>query len=318
MSSVGNFLPNGSYSYYGTICNPGQPGCNFNVGTPNLLSGKVEYLIYGYNVERAPSYAFVILFGLSLLIHTVQLVRYRQHWMLYTTWLGTGGEFAGWLCRLVSAISTTWVPQYGGIWASNGPAFFGQICSLIISPAFYAATNYLLLDRISRILGRQYMPLYHKSYIGLFITGDIISLFVQATGGALASTIISDFGGKLGADVMVGGVMFQMLVMIGYSILLGVYVWRWSKDRPCRQREIFNWLPMCCLGKRAKQRRLTGGTHESIMELMSTPDVKEAVEYGLGTTPAEHRVETPLERYEHGAKVMLWVCVASTTLVFIR
>lgn len=309
MSSVGQLLPNGSYAYYGTICNPGQPGCNFDTGSPNLNSGVVEYLIYGYNVERVPSYAFTALFGLSLVLHLFQLVRYRQHWLLYTTWLGTGGEFAGWVCRLVSALSTTWVPQYGGIWASNGPAFFGQICALIISPAFYAAANYLLLDRISRILGRQYMPLYHKSYIGLFITGDVVSLLVQATGGALASTIISDFGSTLGADVMVGGVMFQMLVMIGYSVLLAVYVWRWSTDRPCRrQREIFNWLPMCCLGRRAKERRRTGRGDE-LVELASTPS-SEAKAYGL-----ERRTE---RGYERGAKLMLGVCVASTTLVFIR
>lgn len=62
-----------------------------------------------------------------------------------------------------------------------------QISSLIIAPAFMAAGNYILLGRIIPVLGTRYSFIHPLSYTIVFVTGDVISLVIQAIGGGKAS-----------------------------------------------------------------------------------------------------------------------------------
>jgi hypothetical protein len=57
-------------------------------------------------------------------------------------------------------------------------------------------------------------------YLWIFCTCDLISLIVQAAGGALASAALSESGGdpKSGTDIMVGGVVFQMAAITVFAV----------------------------------------------------------------------------------------------------
>lgn len=88
--------------------------------------------------------------------------------------------------------------------------FIMQICCLIIAPAFLAAGDYILLGRLMKILGQEYSWIHPTSYAIVAITGDIISLVVQAAGGGLASGADTREGQDNGAYIMVGGVFWQV------------------------------------------------------------------------------------------------------------
>jgi hypothetical protein len=88
--------------------------------------------------------------------------------------------------------------------------FIMQICCLIIAPAFLAAGLYILHGRLMNILGRQYSWIHPTSYAIVAIVGDVISLVVQAVGGALASVADDRKGQDDGAYIMVGGVFWQV------------------------------------------------------------------------------------------------------------
>lgn len=75
----------------------------------------------------------------------------------------------------------------GGSYVVNETSFIMQISSLIIAPAFMAAGNYILLGRIIPVLGSKYSFIHPLSYTIVFVTGDVISLVIQAVGGGQAS-----------------------------------------------------------------------------------------------------------------------------------
>jgi len=60
------------------------------------------------------------------------------------------------------------------------------------------------------ILGREYSWIHPTSYAIVAIVGDVISLVVQAVGGALASVADDRQGQDDGAYIMVGGVFWQL------------------------------------------------------------------------------------------------------------
>lgn len=92
-----------------------------------------------------------------------------------------------------------------------------QISTLIIAPAFLAAGNYILLGRIIPVLGSRYTFIHPLSYTVVFVTGDLISLVVQAVGGGQASAADTLAGANQGAYVMVGGVMVSLALLYAHS-----------------------------------------------------------------------------------------------------
>lgn len=211
-------------------------------------------------------------------------------------------------------------------------AFLMQISTLIISPAFLAAGNYVLLSRLILILGKEYIFLHPSSYTFLFVTGDVISLVIQAVGGGIASSAPDLQGANNGGYIMVGGVMFQMVVMLAYTFVLTSYIIRWKWDKPCRSRlELLNWWPDRLCNKKVRERRQAkraaraqglqrGGSYTRHGNDIDNADtdtnghIKTASfsesrrERGLGLTPNQMR----------RVKIMLGACAMSTLLIFIR
>ena len=57
----------------------------------------------------------------------------------------------------------------------------------ISAPCFFSAGIYYILGQLIKQFGRQYSPLSARNYLIIFITFDILSIVIQAIGGALAS-----------------------------------------------------------------------------------------------------------------------------------
>lgn len=110
--------------------------------------------------------------------------------------------------------------------------FMIQICCLIISPAFVSAGIYLTLKHIVIGFGEDWSRLKPVWYTRIFITGDIISLVLQGAGGGLASsgdpgTIIQD----VGTNLMIAGVVFQVVILAIFGYFLGEYTLRTYRRR---------------------------------------------------------------------------------------
>lgn len=88
-----------------------------------------------------------------------------------------------------------------------------QEVTLIIAPVFFSAALYVLLGKLILDLGPRSSMISAKWYAIVFCTCDILSLVVQAIGGAQASEANTNSAMELGTHVMVAGIAFQLLTM---------------------------------------------------------------------------------------------------------
>ncbi|KAF3763300.1 RTA1-domain-containing protein [Cryphonectria parasitica EP155] len=165
---------------------------------------------YGYYPSEAAGIIFVVLFAIPFFYHTFQSLRLRVSTSILLA-LGALTELVGWAARL-----------YSSRCSYNGNAFLAQEVTLIIAPVFFSAALYVLLGRLIIGLGRSSSMLSPKMYTIVFCTCDVVSLVVQAVGGAQTSTASStDQAGKeLGTHIMVAGIAFQLFTMTLFGLLL--------------------------------------------------------------------------------------------------
>lgn len=97
-----------------------------------------------------------------------------------------------------------------------------QITTLIIAPTFFAAGLYVLLGILIKQLGPQTSILSPSHYAIIFCTCDVVSLVVQAVGGALAAKATVELNGDTttGTHIMVAGIGFQLFTMSIFALLV--------------------------------------------------------------------------------------------------
>ncbi|KAF7164071.1 hypothetical protein CNMCM5623_008790 [Aspergillus felis] len=193
---------------------------------------------YGYQPSLAVGIVFCALFGLSMIVHTVQFA-WKRTWWCSVFSIGCLTEVLGWAAR-------TWSAQC----PYNMTAFLMQISTLIIgeqisteeypnhtderpAPTFFTAGIYVLLGRFITLLGRESSIISPSLYLWIFVTCDVVSLVVQAIGGGMASAATNEVNGDTapGTHVMVAGIVFQMASITVFVVLAADFVRRALRRR---------------------------------------------------------------------------------------
>ncbi|KAL4953824.1 RTA1 like protein-domain-containing protein [Aspergillus filifer] len=176
---------------------------------------------YGYPPSLPAGIVFLVLFGLTMIGHTAQMI-WKRTWWTSVFAIGSLTEVIGWAGR-------TWSAEC----PYNGQAFLMQITTLIIAPTFYTAGVYVLLGRFIQILGRDSSILSPRVYLFIFVTCDIVSLVVQAVGGAMASIAANQEDGNTdpGTNIMVAGIIFQMASITIFVLCAADFVRRTLRRR---------------------------------------------------------------------------------------
>lgn len=83
-----------------------------------------------------------------------------------------------------------------------------QSVLILVAPAFYAATIYMLFGRIAHLLFAEELLIMPARYNTLiFVLGDVVSLFLQAGGGGLMANQSS---APLGSHIVIAGLFVQI------------------------------------------------------------------------------------------------------------
>lgn len=98
--------------------------------------------------------------------------------------------------------------------------------TLIIAPVFLSAALYVLLGKLIVDLGRRSSILTAKWYAIIFCACDVLSLVVQALGGARASAADTTEAMQTGTHIMVAGIAFQLFTMTLFGALGADFLWR--------------------------------------------------------------------------------------------
>ncbi|KAJ4299022.1 hypothetical protein N0V90_004266 [Kalmusia sp. IMI 367209] len=181
----------------------------------------VEATLYGYYPSLPWNAFFVGFFGLCCVLNLGLGIRYKTWTYMIALCLGCGAEAAGYIGRVMMHNNPY-----------NDIGFQIQICLLIISPAFVSAGIYLTLKHFTLTFGESWSRLRPAWYTYIFITGDIISLVLQGAGGGLAATADNGTSTQdLGTNLMIAGVIFQVVILSIFGYLLAEYTLRTYRRR---------------------------------------------------------------------------------------
>ncbi|KAK3327460.1 RTA1 like protein-domain-containing protein [Cercophora scortea] len=222
----------------------------------HLHEGCLPFLIdilpnsYTYWPNFGAGLTFSILFFLATVGHLLRYAHFRR-WTSPLLALGALIETTGWASR-------TWSSKC----PYNQTAFLIQITTLIIAPTFFAAAIYLFLNQLTTHfdLQPQFQPqpqqtptpnqppatkplllLPPRLYATVFCTCDIISLTIQAVGGALASRAAADATDtQPGTRTMVAGIAFQLATMSLFALLAGAFLLRVMRDMKSNNTTLIN------------------------------------------------------------------------------
>ncbi|OSD03392.1 RTA1-domain-containing protein [Trametes coccinea BRFM310] len=183
--------------------------------------------LYGYTPTRGVCFLFVILYSLSTTCHFWQAIRSRAWWLLPTVVLAGIAEVVGWAARTKSSYDPT-----------LRMPFIIQTSILVLAPTPFVAALFVGFGRIAARLGAQYSRLSPKLYSRIFLTADILSLLIQGGGGGIAAANTNDPDkARLGSDIILGGLIIQIISMSIFCFFMADYAYRRAKDRPFRAPE---------------------------------------------------------------------------------
>jgi hypothetical protein len=94
------------------------------------------------------------------------------------------------------------------------------------------ASIYLCLARLTVVYGAHLSVLSPQKYTILFISCDIVSLVLQAVGGALTATANTNADSDVGVDIMIAGLAFQVFSLLIFMAFCAHFAWRVSKTEP--------------------------------------------------------------------------------------
>jgi hypothetical protein len=181
----------------------------------------IEGTLYGYYPSIGWNGFFAGFFALCTIINIVLGFKYKTWSFMAAMTIGCLGEVIGYAGRIMM-----WDNPF------DETGFQMQICCLIIAPAFISAAIYLTLKHIVLSFGEDWARLPPSWYTWVFIGCDLLSLILQGAGGGIAAT--ADFGSDMqdiGTDLMIAGVVWQVVCLSFFGYLLGEYALRTYRHR---------------------------------------------------------------------------------------
>lgn len=181
----------------------------------------LEYTIYGYRPNLGANVFFATCFALCFVAHIGLGWYFRARGYAIAATLGCLGQSIGYAARARLHFAPF-----------DAAAFQTQICCLVVAPAFNSAAIYLMLRHIVELFGSDWSILKPRQYTYVFITGDLISLALQAAGGGIAANSPPDDGKQLnlGNNVMMAGISFQVVTLTAFVALALLYLIRRLKS----------------------------------------------------------------------------------------
>ncbi|KAH6887423.1 RTA1 like protein-domain-containing protein [Thelonectria olida] len=157
---------------------------------------------YHYDPSLAAAVIFAVLFGLSGIMHAFQIFKHRT-WYFTSFFIGVLFEFGGYAARAVNANQT---PDWTDV------PFIIQTLLLLVAPALFAASIYMILGRLIRVLEAERLSIIRTTWLTkIFVLGDVLSFLVQAGGGVMAANADSVDALNRGQNLVLVGLGIQIL-----------------------------------------------------------------------------------------------------------
>ncbi|KAK2931912.1 RTA-like protein [Fusarium oxysporum f. sp. vasinfectum] len=177
------------------------------MGLVHFEDGKVLY--YPYTPSESAGYAFMALFAAATVAHLVFIPKYKTKFFM--------PMFLGGICETFGYYGRAW----GGCLPNSPKPFMLQLMLILVAPVFISATVYMTLGKFKQsLLGR---PKRKCGITTIFVLVDIIAFCSQIGGGLVQVTGNVDIM-KIGDNVVMGGLVFQLVALAIYlGLIIGLY-----------------------------------------------------------------------------------------------
>ncbi|KAG5662517.1 hypothetical protein KAF25_004935 [Fusarium avenaceum] len=187
------------------------------------------YVFYSYNPSMAAAVVFIVVFGISSLLHTYQLVRART-WYFIPFLIGCLFECVGYIGR---ALSANEAPDF-----TKNP-YIIQSLLLLLGPALLAASIYMVLGRIIRLLDAGDLSVISPKWLTkVFVAGDVLSFLAQSAGGGMLATAKDRDAVKRGENIIVGGLGIQIVFFGFFMVVTLIFHLRINRNPTQKSQEI--------------------------------------------------------------------------------
>jgi len=165
-----------------------------------MPSSNVDFKYYRYHPSLAGAIIFAVIFGVSTAYHSIQIAKFRT-WYFIPLLVGGVCTYASLqvnfrFTRLVATLSADTfvflveIIGYGtrGVSIEQTPnwtlgPYIIQSILLLVAPALFAASIYMILGRIIiSIDGESYSLIKKRWLTKVFVTGDVLSFVIQSGG----------------------------------------------------------------------------------------------------------------------------------------
>jgi RTA1 like protein len=191
---------------------------------------------YRYHPTTVGAGIFIGVFTLTTILHIAQVIRHRTWYFipLIVGGLCTSHSYPSLipLSQLTSP-STVEIAGYTGRLVSThniwllGP-FIVQSVLLLVAPALFAASIYIILGRIILLVnGEKYSLIKQKRLTATFVAGDVLAFMTQAAGGGIAGSGTLS-GLHTGQDIIVAGLFMQIIFFALFIAVAGTFHTRLS------------------------------------------------------------------------------------------
>lgn len=171
---------------------------------------------YKYTPNFGANLAALIIFSIVLVLQVGQSGYFRQYWFGIPFCMGLALELIGYVGRVKSHSDPL----------QSGP-FMAQIIAVTMAPSLLMAGIYSLPAKYARIYGQKASPMPPMWYSYLFISLDLFAISLQGAGGGMAASA-SDNGTSTqpGTNVMIAGLVVQVVSMFVFFMFCGHFAYR--------------------------------------------------------------------------------------------
>ncbi|KAE9395154.1 RTA1-domain-containing protein [Gymnopus androsaceus JB14] len=186
-----------------------------NLDARDTTNTKNQRPVAGFIMKTWPAIIGIVLYGLSGAIHWIHFFRIGQRYMLTLT-IGMTCFTFGLIMRVVDSHS----PYSLGIYIVED--FF-----VLLSPCAFLATEYMLLSRLATSLGQDIaddcLLIPARRITKLFVWSDVITFWIQASGGGLS---VNQKLSSVGTKIAMVGLILQLVSFALFTIMLIAFGFR--------------------------------------------------------------------------------------------
>ncbi|KAH7022403.1 RTA1 like protein-domain-containing protein [Ilyonectria destructans] len=181
----------------------------------------MEVKYYKYDPSLAAAVIFIVGFSVSSLIHVYQIWKTKT-WFFIPFLIGSLFEMVGFIGRAIGAKET---PDW-----TFGP-YVVQTLFLLLGPTCYAASIYMILGRLIRLLGAEKYSLIRPSWLTkFFLFGDVLSIALQGMGGGKLVNAETADERSTGESIIISGLVVQMLFFSLFMVVTCLFHARARKN----------------------------------------------------------------------------------------